>query len=329
MKNSIVGLSVAVTLLCGVLLFKKDHEVAAVRARIAAAEKKQEAMTAEAAAAAKRNKSLQTRLRESRVEAQTLATQELDRQAVNTKTGTKEHKGVSDIFRDEMMREALKAEAREGTAKNINALFRDGLAEQLHLNDDQSAALKQLLADKMSILWDRMLVPMTTGELDEDGMARAGTAIKEAIEKNSAQIRSLLGDDGYNAYQWFEQTQPEREMVKKFVSQANEAGQQLTPEQQNQLFALMAGERAGFRAQNDLGNPEKLDFEHWYDNFSDEKIQAYNQGLAQANERIVQQGQGLLSPEQLAQLKETLARDALHGMMVVRSTKALMSGNAP
>src|SRR5258708_28938870 len=134
MKNSIVGLSVVVTLLCSALLFKKDREVAAVRARIAATEKKQEAMTAEAAAAAKRNKSLQARLRESRVEAQTLATQELERQAVNTKTGTREHKGVSEIFRDEMMREALKAEAREGTAKNVNALFRDGLAEQLHLN---------------------------------------------------------------------------------------------------------------------------------------------------------------------------------------------------
>jgi hypothetical protein len=329
MKNSIVGLSVVVTLLCGALLFKKDREVAAVRVRIAAAEKKQEALTAEAAAAAKRNKSLQTRLRESRVEAQTLATQELDRQAVNTKTGTREHKGVSEIFRDEMMREALKAEAREGTAKNVNALFRDGLAEQLHLNDDQSAALKQLLADRMSILWDRMLLPMTTGELDEAGMAQAGTAIKEAIGKNSAQIRSLLGDDGYSAYQWFEQTQPEREMVKKFVSLTSEAGQQPTPEQQNQLFALMAGERAGFRSQNDLGNPEKLDFEHWYDNFSDEKIQAYSQGLAQANERIVQREQGLLSPEQLAQLKEALARDALHGIIVSRSTKALMAGNAP
>ncbi|HEX4645131.1 MAG TPA: hypothetical protein VH598_05930 [Verrucomicrobiae bacterium] len=181
----------------------------------------------------------------------------------------------------------------------------------------------------MSTLWNRMLLPMTTGELDEAGMAQTGAAIKEAIEKNSAQIRSLLGDDGYNAYQWFEQTQPEREMVNKFASQATEAGRELSLEQQNQLFALMAGERGSFRSQNDLGNPEKMDFEHWYDNFSDEKIQAYSQGMAQANERIVQQGQGLLTPEQLAQLKETLARDALHGMTVIRSTKALMAGNAP
>src|SRR5579859_211492 len=262
MKNSIVGLSVAVTLLCGVLLIKKEHEVAAVRARIAAAEKKQEAMTAEAAAVAKRNKSLQTRLRESRLEAQTLATQELERQAANTKAQAKEHKGVSEIFRDEMMREALKAEAREGTAKSVNALFRDGLAEQLHLNDDQSAALKQLLTDRMTILWEQMLLPMTTGELDEAGMAQAGSAIKDSIQKNSAQIRALLGDDGYNAYQWFDQTQSEREMVKKFATQTAEAGQQLTPEQQNQLFAIMAGEHATLRAQNDLGNPEKMDFEH-------------------------------------------------------------------
>ena len=329
MKNSIVGLSTAVTLLCGVLLLKKDREVAAVRARIAAAENKQAALTVEAAMVAKRNKSLQARLRESRDEAQTLATQELNRQTANTMLAPKEHKGVSEIFRDEIMREALKAEAREGTAKNINALFREGLAEQLHLNDDQSAALKQLLADRMSILWEHMLLPMTTGELDEAGMAQAGPAIKEAIEKNSAQLRSLLGDDGYNAYQSFEQTQPEREFVSKFASQANDAGQQLSPEQQNQLFALMASERAAFRSQNDLGNPEKMNFEHWYDNFSDDKIQAYSQGLTQANERIVQQEQGLLSPEQLTQLKETLARDALHGMMVVRSTKALMAGNSP
>jgi hypothetical protein len=329
MKNSIAGLSVAVTVLCGFLLFEKNREVDAMRARITAEERRREELSADAGRQAQQTKKLEARLHDSRVEAldNQVAAQDLGQQLANATAPKNKKKTVSDIFQDQMMREALKAEAKEGTAKNIEALFHDGLADQLHLNDAQKTALRELLTQRMSILWERMMVPMMTGELDETGMAQEGQAVKQAIGENTAQLQSLLGDDGYKAYQVFDQTQPERETLGKFSQSEAEAGQELSPDQQNQLMAIMTDERSKLRAQDDFGDPEKMDFENWADNFSDDKISAYGEGLGQANAQIVQRAQAILSPDQVAQLQQELAREALQGLMVVRSTKALMAGD--
>jgi hypothetical protein len=329
MKNSIAGLSVAVTLLCGFLLFEKNREVAAMRARIAEEDRKQEELSADAARQAQQKKKLEARLHDSRVEAldNQMAAQVLRQQLANATFPKKKKRTVSEIFQDQMMREALKAEAEEGIAKNVEALFRDGLADQLHLNDALKTALQELLTQRMSILWERMMVPMVTGELDEAGMAQEGKAVKQEIAENTAQLQSLLGDDGYKAYQAFDQTQPERETLAKFSQNEADAGQELSPDQQSQLMAIMADERSKLRAQNDFGDPEKMDFDNWADNFSDDKISAYGEGLGQANAQILQRAQAILSPEQVTRLQQELAREALQGMMVVRSTKALMAGD--
>ncbi len=327
MKNSIVGLSIAVTLLCAFLLFEKNREVAAAREKIAAGQREQERMAAEASQQEKQNRKLQSRLQDSREQAleNSVAAQDLQRKLARAEQDRPaKPRTVSELFKNQMMVEALKAEAKEGTAKNVEALFDDGLAEQLHLNADQSTALKQLLTQKSSLLWEKMFLPMVTGELDEAGMAQAGPQIKQALEDNAAQIKALLGDDGYQAYQQFDQSQAEREQVRKFAKQEAKAGMALSADQQSQLLALMTEERSVVRAQSDFGDPEKMDFEHWYDNFSDDKIAAYGKGLGEANDRILQRAQTMLTPDQLDQFRQALVKQALDGMMVVQSTKAMM-----
>jgi hypothetical protein len=326
MKHSIVVLSVAVTLLCAFLLFEENREVAAARAKIAAAEREQARLAAAAADRENENARLQVRLRDSKLSTlqSSVATDDLRRQLAAARASGNKPRTVSDLFKDQLMVDALKAEAREGSAKNIEAMFDDGLAEQLHLTADQSAALKQLLMQKMSILSERMFVPMVTGQLDPSQMPQEGAAIKQALADNAAEIRSLLGDDGYKNYQSFDQTQDERETVRNYANQVAEVGIGLTADQESQLMNLMTDERTAFRMQNDLGDPDKMDFQNWYDNFSDDKIAAYGQGLGQVNDRIIQQAQGILTPDQLAQFKALLAQEALRGTMVVESTKALM-----
>lgn len=326
-----IGLSLVITLLCGFILFQKNREVEEARTRLAAAEKQREIMAAEAAQLEKKTKSYQTRLHESRAEAldKTVEVQELQQQLARTQTSTKEPKGLSEMFHDQVMKEVLKDEAKAGIARNIKTLFDAGLAQQLQLNDDQSATLRQLLTQKASILWNQMLIPMTTGELDAAGMAEAGKGIKQALDENAAQTRVLLGDDGYNTCQWFEKTQPERDRVKEFSAKVEQEGQNLSAGQQSQLLALMTDERVNSKFQFDLGDPSQLNFEHWDENFTDEKINAYAQEMEQLNSRITQRAQAVLTPEQTALLKAALAKELFHSMVTVRTTKSMMSARTP
>ena len=78
MKNSILVLSIAVTLLCGILLVQKNREVEAIRTRIAAAEQARAASAARAADEEKQTKSLQKRLRQTTLEAAQSASQATD-----------------------------------------------------------------------------------------------------------------------------------------------------------------------------------------------------------------------------------------------------------
>ncbi|EEF60133.1 hypothetical protein [Pedosphaera parvula] len=330
MKNLMIALALVVTLLCGFILLQKNHELEKARVQLAAADRQRDLAAAETAQKEKRSKYLQARLRESRAETlgKEVETQELRQQLARSEIRTNQHAAVSEMFRSQAMKEALKAEAKVAIAKTVKALFEAGLAQQLQLNDNQSDALKQLLTQKASIVWEQMLVPMTAGELDEAGMAEAGKGIKQALEENAAQMRALLGDDGYNSYQLFEKTQPERDRLKQFSAQALQSGSNLTAEQQGQLLSAMVDERANFKFQFDIANPLKLDFEHWYDNFTDQKLNAYNQDMEQLNDRIVQRAQALLTPEQTELLKSSLNRELFHSMVTMRTTKSMMSANA-
>src|SRR5262249_12844290 len=123
------------------------------------------------------------------------------------------------FFRDPDLKEALVSEAREGAQKNVDSLFRLGLADQLHLNEEQASALHQLLAQRLSLLSEQIYIPMMTGELDDAAMAASGRATKQSYEEIMGRIRSLLGDEGFGAYEQFEKTESQREAVSKMVSQ--------------------------------------------------------------------------------------------------------------
>jgi len=326
MKNSILILSVAITLLCVCLVVQKNRQMEAAMARARAAENNREAIAAEAAQQQKRSRSLRAELRQSRVESveNASAAEELKRQLA-AKQGTNDQAtGVSAIFRDQAMREVLKDEAKSGVARNVNALFKSGLARQLQLNDAQSEALKQLLTQKGSLMWEQFLVPMMTGEIDEGSMAAAGKNIRQALDDNAQQMRVLLGNDGYDTYQWFDKTEPERDRLDNFAKQSAGAEQPLSDDQKAQLLGFMTDERARFQFQVDIGDPSRLDYEHWYDNFTPEKIDTYSSEVEQLNDLIMQRAQSVLTPEQAALLKDFMEKQVQQSRLTARMTTAMM-----
>jgi hypothetical protein len=221
------------------------------------------------------------------------------------------------------LKEALVSEAREGTQKNVDSLFRLGLAEHLHLNEEQASSHRQLLAQRLSLLSEQIYIPMMTGDLDDTAMAASGRATKQSYEEIMGRIRSLLGDDAFAAYEQFEKTESQREAVRRMVSQFADAGQALTEEQQNRWLAAMVDERLSFKFQFDLGDMSQFDFEHWYDNVSDERLNVAGQEMKDLNDRMVQRSQTMLTPEQSAMFEAFLRERLLKAKLVVQSTKAL------
>jgi len=323
MKKSILCLSISITLWCAWLLVQKNRELQEIRARITLAEEARNASSARAAQEETWTRSLKRQLHQSWAMAQESAPTNCDLSASPT------NRAVSKLFRDAMMKEALRAEAKIAVTKTVQKLFDAGLAGRLQLNDAQSANLRELLEQRASVLWEQMMVPLATGELTPTDMASTGAAIKQEIDDNAAQIRQLLGDDGYNTWQWFENTQPQRDDAKEFTRTADQSGLSLTADQQSQLLDVMTMARANFNYQYDIGDPSKLDFSNWNANFTNEKLNAYEQDTQQLNANIVQQAQGILTPEQSAQLAQFLAGRLLSAMVTVRGTQAMIAGNTP
>ena len=326
MKNSMVAVSVAVAVVCGALLIRENREAAQARLRVAIAEGERQALADRAAEEQNRAQRLQTQLHRAQTDAlnNALQSQRLQEQLrkPDVPKGPEPAPGNT-LLRDPEMKAALLSQAREAVDKSVKSLFRFGLAQHLRLGEEQSEKLRQLLLERSTLLSEQIYFPMMLGELDEAAMAASGKTTRLAYDANTAQIRELLGDDGFAAYESFEKTQTERENMRRLMPQFEQAGQPLNAEQEGQLLAALTTERLNFKFQYDLGDASQWDFERWYDNFTDEKLTRYGRDMEQLNERMVQRAQRVLTAEQAALLKSFLAERLRQAQFVARSTTAM------
>jgi hypothetical protein len=330
MKHLPLTLCLVAVSICVALLIRKNSEVHAAQVRAALAEASRDAATEQAAAEASHNEHLRANLHETRAQAaqRIRAAQEGRKASAPGAPETKERSPRTAAFlRDPEMKEALAAQSKQAVWKNVKELFNSGLAQQLQLNDEQTAALRQLLLQKLTLLSEQLYLPMMTGDLDASAMAESGRATRQAFAECNAQIRQLLGDEGFAAYERFEKTQPERENLRRFLPQFAENGESLTADQQNQLLAAMVEERLNFNFQHDLGDMSQWDFEHWYDNVTDEKLDAYAEDMNRLNARMSQRARELLSPEQARQFESLLRERTLQAKFVVQTTRAMTRTN--
>jgi len=325
MKNWILGTSVIVVVICGFLLLEKDRQIAGARSRAEAAERQRDEAAVEAAHQGQKARQLQARLQATRPTTQKDASASETLAPRFTEATVVNREPRNPLFRDPRMRKALETEAKEGTEKNIKSLFKAGLAEQLNLDDAGSARLSALLTQKSELFWNKMLLPMMTGEISEADMGAAGEAIKTAFEENKMQLRELLGENGMSTYEWFEKTEGARDEYKDLNTRLGEAGQSLSEHQQQQLYAILTDGHANFKMHYDFDDPTQLDMQHWYNNFTEDKLEVCGQDMEALNDRMVQQAQTVLTPEQLDVFKELLAERSLKARFVVMTTTAMLA----
>jgi hypothetical protein len=319
MKNLMFAFSVATVIVCGFVILRKNHELELARA--SAADQRRSLTSEDAGRDERQLRQLQAQLQAARAAVVEGAPQ------VEVRAPSETNAPGTRLFANPRMRKALEDEAQIGIHRNVARLFKAGLADQLHLDANQSQALQDLMTQKGNILWTNFLLPLMTGQIQQADMAALGQALLQAYQDNQAQIQALIGDDGLKTSQWYEQTQSARDAFNKIDTALANIGAGLTPEQASQLLALMEGEQASLQLPFTLDDPSKMDLNNWYNNFSEDKLEALIQAMEQMNQRIIQRAQSVLSPEQATAMNELLAEQALKGELVMRNTTAIMASN--
>ncbi|MEI9864717.1 MAG: hypothetical protein WDN00_09220 [Limisphaerales bacterium] len=171
----------------------------------------------EAAEAAGRTKMLQSALTATAGAAaeQTKQIKELQ-QSIATKE-TNNANPFASMFKDPKMREMIKSSQKAVMGPMIEKQYA-ALFEQMKMDPEQAAALKDLLQKKMLAGADAGMALMD-GSLDATQRADLAKQMKKETEEYDAQIKQYLGDENYSAFQGYEKTLPDRTAVSQFNDQ--------------------------------------------------------------------------------------------------------------
>jgi hypothetical protein len=122
------------------------------------------------------------------------------------------------------------------------------LFKSLNLSPEQLTQFQSLLADKQQAMMDTLQAAREQGinpREDPDGFK---TLMAQAVAQTDQNIQQALGDAGFQQYQQFQQTLPERNTVNSLQQSLSYTQTPLTDDEANQMIALLAAnqpQRAG------------------------------------------------------------------------------------
>ena len=154
-------------------------------------------------------------------------------------------KGIGAMFKNPEMRKMIEAQQKAVMGPMIAKQYSD-LFQQLNLTPEQRDALETLLQNKqlagvnsgMSLLDD---------SLDASQRATLEAQMKSQNEDFENQLKQLLGDDNYQAYQAYNKTIPARTTVNQFTDQLAGTPNALSADQQQQMIQAMTEAKNNFQ----------------------------------------------------------------------------------
>jgi hypothetical protein len=113
------------------------------------------------------------------------------------------------------------------------------LFKALNLSPDQVAQFQQLLADKQQALMDVMQAARAQGISAQNDPEGFKSLVNQAIAQTDQSIQQALGDAGFQQYQQYQQTLPERNTVNSLQQSLSYTQTPLTDDEANQLISLL------------------------------------------------------------------------------------------
>jgi hypothetical protein len=202
---------------------------------------------------------------------------------------------IAGMFKDPKMKEMIKSQQKLFMGPMIDKNYGE-LFKQLNLTPDQTSAVKDLLTKKMLVASDNGMSLMD-GSLDASQRADLVKQMKTQTDGYDAQIKDMLGDANYPAFQTYEKTMPDRMAVSQFNDQLAGSGTPLSADQQAQLTQAMNEERTNFKWSTDYSNKNPKDGD-MAAMFSEDKLNQFAQEKAQFDQQFLTRAQQILTPTQ-------------------------------
>ncbi len=199
------------------------------------------------------------------------------------------------------------------------------LFKTLNLSPEQLTQFEGLLADKQQAMMDVMQAAREQGvnpRSDPDGFK---TLVNQAVAQSDATIQQALGDAGFQQYQQYQQSLPERNTVNTLQQSLSYTQTPLTDDQANQLIGLLQQTQPQHAGNGTAGTTNGGD--------GGPGIMALinGGGTAKVTDESLTQASGVLSGPQIAALQQIQQQQQAQQQMqqMMRSANQGAAGAAP
>lgn len=311
MKNAVIVVLAVLGIALGGYIFVQQKEVAALRAQLseASAERGLIGMSArpspEVQTLRKEVEDLEVKL------AEAAAGQRGGNEPRDSAAGGEKNKeagkdasaammeGFAKMMNDPAMEGVMKQQQRIAVNGMYGDFFRD-----LGLPPDQEEIVRALLLDKQMAVTRRGMALLDRTMPDEERQAIAD-GLKDDMERFREEIKTTLGDENYESFKLFEESQPERQQLNSYKETLQAKGLALDVETEQELMTAMYDARKAFKFTTDFGTDTNPNPEAWKD-FNQESAERMMAESRQLHERFHEKAGSILTAEQLGAFRESL-----------------------
>ena len=234
---------------------------------------------------------------------------------------------MASMLKDPKMREMMKAQQKAYLGPILDQQYAD-LYKQLNLTPEKTAAFKDLLCKKMLAGADAGF-SMLDNSLDATQRADLAKQVKDQADDLDNQIKQFLGDWNYKAYKSYEMTLPDRMTLSQFNDQIAGTPNALTAGQQEQLIQEMSDARNNFNWTSSLNQQNAGANGDISAMFTQENIDRYLADQERLDQQVLAKAQKILTPAQLAALKDHLKTQRDLQAMGMKMAKGMYTPAAP
>lgn len=214
------------------------------------------------------------------------------------------------------MKQVIRAQQKATMDISYGSLFKF-----LSLPPEELDKFKELLGDKQMGLMDAGLELMNASITPEERKKKA-QEITKLSEEHDKKIKEMLGEDNFQVYKEYENTQPERMQVNLF-KQTLSAGDQLNEEAEHQLIRSMYEERTKFPFSVKMDKQENFDPSI----FSEEVMAQHMAELARLQEKYLARASAVLTPVQLEQFRQNQKQQMAMQEMGMKMAMQMFGGS--
>jgi hypothetical protein len=312
MKNLVIGVLLAATVVLGALYIRSNGKIAQTDAKLIAQEMEIADLEAEIAQRDERAASLRAKLEKTQEESVVNAgaaaqlsqalTNQVQTHAAEAGTNAKPANPFAEMFKNPEMRDMIKQQQKTVLGGMVDKNYAE-FFKAMNLTPEQSAAMKDLVLNKMLGNAD-LGMEMMGGEMDAEKRAALTKQMKENTEALNEQIKALLGAENYSLYESYEKTIPDRMAVEQLKGQLD-SNLALNANQEQLLIAAMSEERQGFKFTTDFSNQQDFS-EDMLSRFTEDRISLFLEEQDQLNQKYLDRAQTILSADQYATYQKSL-----------------------